>query len=295
MTHALAFELINSEVRELTREFAEKFRDMEASPTERQIDPKRVKHLREKALAGQLVTFQWSTAELEGRKLRMNGQHSSRMLTELDGAFPSGLKVHLDEYRVPDKDALAMLFRQFDDRKSARSSADISGAYQGLHPEIRDINRDVAQKALKGIAWCKANVEGLKGIPTGDNVYNLFSDESFYPFLQWYGQLMGMKTGELEPPGVVAAMFATFDANEQAAKDFWEKVARFGVEFEDDHPTTVLDKWLQESEDAEHEKYKPAERYNGCIYAWRAFRENKTLKSIKYDYDKKRGFFKIVS
>jgi hypothetical protein len=32
--------------------------------------------------------------------------------------FPKGLKVHIDEYEVPNKASLALLFRQFDDRKS---------------------------------------------------------------------------------------------------------------------------------------------------------------------------------
>ena len=289
------FELVRSEVRDLTPEFAAEFRDMEASPTERLPDPKRIKHLRDKALAGQLVSFQWSTADLAGRKLRMNGQHSSKMLCELDGAFPEGLRVHLDEYRVPNEEGLALLFRQFDDRKSSRSALDVSGAYQGLYPAIRDINRKVAQGAMHGIIWFRRHVQGLPNMPIGDNIYPLFQDQTYYPFLQWYGSMMSSKTKELEPEAVIAAIFATYDANEQVAKEFWERVSRFGVEFEDDHPTTVLDRWLQEQKDDEHEKYKPAERYNGCMYAWRAFRENKKITTIKYAYDKNRGFQKVVS
>src|SRR5262245_17127841 len=289
------FELVNSEVRDLTLEFAQQFRDMEASPTERLSDPKRIKHLRDKALAGQLVTFNWSTADLNGRKLRMNGQHSSKMLTELDGAFPQGLKVHLDEYRVPNEEGLALLLRQFDDRKSSRTALDVSAAYQGLHSEIRDINRKVAQHAIQGIVWHRRHVMGLPNMPTGDNTYMLFADKGYYPFIQWYASLMSSKTKELEPEAVIAAVFATYDANETAAKEFWERVSRFGMEFEDDHPTPVLDKCLVEDRDDTHEKYKPAERYQGCLFAWRAYRENKKINAIKYAYDKNRGFQKTVS
>src|SRR4051812_3375646 len=92
------FRLINAEVRPLTRDLAEEFRKLEASPTERELNPSRIKHLREKAEAGQLVTFHWSTAKLGNKKLRMNGQHSSNMLCSLNGQFPNDLKVHLDEY-----------------------------------------------------------------------------------------------------------------------------------------------------------------------------------------------------
>ena len=91
------FRLINSEVKPLTKEFAEYFRGLEASPTERELNPSRLAHLRQKADAGQLITFGWSTAKFGGKTVRMNGQHSSNMLCELNGTFPSGLKVHLDE------------------------------------------------------------------------------------------------------------------------------------------------------------------------------------------------------
>ena len=94
------FRLVRAEVKDLTPELAEQFRDLEASPTERSLDPSRVRHLREKAQAGQLVTFNWSTAQLSGRTLRMNGQHSSKMLCDLNGNFPEGVEVHLDTYEV---------------------------------------------------------------------------------------------------------------------------------------------------------------------------------------------------
>ena len=98
------FRLTNSEVRELTPQLAAEFRDLEPSPTEREIDPTRIKHLYEKAEAGHLVTFHWSVAQLGNRKLRMNGQHSANMLCGLNGAFPEGLTVHLDEYQVDTPD-----------------------------------------------------------------------------------------------------------------------------------------------------------------------------------------------
>ena len=72
-----SYRLVKSEVRDLTRELAEEFRNLEASPTERELNPVRLKHLKTKAEAGQLVTFHWSVARLGDKRLRMNGQHSS--------------------------------------------------------------------------------------------------------------------------------------------------------------------------------------------------------------------------
>ncbi len=39
------------------------------------------------------------------------------MLASLNGEFPQGLYVTMDEYEVDSPDGLALLFRQFDDRK----------------------------------------------------------------------------------------------------------------------------------------------------------------------------------
>ena len=134
-----SYRLVKSEVRDLTPALAEEFRDLDPSPTERELNPGRLKHLKTKAEAGQLITFHWSVAKLGDKRLRMNGQHSSNMLCALNGHFPSGLKVHLDEYEVPNKPSLALLFRQFDDRKSNRSPSDVASAYQGLYEELHDV------------------------------------------------------------------------------------------------------------------------------------------------------------
>src|SRR5436305_58021 len=116
-----SYRLVKSEVCDLTPELAQQFRDLDPSPTERELNAARIRHLKTKAEAGQLVTFHWSVARLGDKRLRMNGQHSSNMLCDLNGLFPKGLKVHVDEYEVPNKPSLGLLFRQFDDRKSNRS------------------------------------------------------------------------------------------------------------------------------------------------------------------------------
>lgn len=282
-----SFRLINAEVKTLTPEFAEQFRNLEASPTERELNENRIKHLREKAEAGTLVTFHWSTAKLGSRVLRMNGQHSSNMLVGLNGHFPKGLKVHLDEYEVDDKDALAVLFRQFDDRKSGRSAGDVAGAYQGLHEPVKDVNRQTAKLAVEGVGWYRRNVEGIP-VPSGDGMYELFSETGLHSFIRWMGELFTVKTPEMKRQTVVSAIYGTFIANETEAKTFWSEVARGGVEYEDQSPQTVLDNWLKSlTEDKKNRPdLKPTNYYQGSIYAWNAWREHKSIQNIKYDSKK---------
>ena len=144
------FKLEKSETKPLTQDLAERFRNLMPSPTERGFDEARAKMLREKAAAGQLIAFNWATAKFGDKEYRMNGQHSSAVLCELNGSFPDGLKVHLDSYVVDDKEGLALLFRQFDNRKSGRTPTDVAGAYQGLYEALKDVPRGAAKLAVEG-------------------------------------------------------------------------------------------------------------------------------------------------
>jgi hypothetical protein len=79
-------------------------------------------------------------------------------------------------------------------------------------------------------------------------------------------------------------MYGTFDKNEAETRKFWTEVSRGGAEYEDNHPTTVLDT-LFKSVFEEKKKWNlnPANLYQASVYAWNAYRENKTITSVKYD------------
>lgn len=287
------FRLLSSKTETLTPELAASFKAMTPSPTERQFDPARAKMLREKAEAGQLINFNWALAKLGDKIYRMNGQHSASMLADLNGKFPEGLKVHLDTYEVDSPDGLALLFRQFDWRKGGRTPTDVSGAYQGLYPELRDVPRSTAKLAAEGAAWYEKKVEGLPA-PSGDDVYTLFGKKSLHSFIKWIGEVFSSKTPELRRQTIVAAMYGTFDKNEAEARKFWMEVSRGGVEYEDNHPTTALDTFLK-SVYEEKKKWSlgPGNLYQASIYAWNAYREGKTLTSVKYDT--KKGLYTVAA
>lgn len=280
------FLLLESKCEPLTRELAERFRDMKASPTERAMDPKRVKHLRNKVETDLAVTFHWATAMIDGEECRMNGQHSSAMLCEMNGDFPEGLYVHIDRYKVFDEKGLALLFRQFDDRKSSRGPADIAGAYQGLYEELRDLPRGPCKLGIQGIAFYLKHIIG-DNVPSGDDVWSMFGSKRYWPFLRWLAALLSSKTNELKRTEVVGAMFATFEANETKAKDFWAWVAK-GGDFEPSHPATALDEWLLASRQITDtaKKFKPMEIYQGCITSYNAFCEGRDVSKVRFDTKK---------
>ena len=154
------WKIVSSETIDLTQDLAADFNAMTASATERDLSQKRIKHLEKAILAGRAIPFDWAKATIAdtGTVVRINGQHSSKMLTSLNGSFPEGLKVHLTHYEVDNKESAALLFRQIDSRQSARSIADIAGVYQGLAPVLDALPNKVARDALEGVVWHERKV-----------------------------------------------------------------------------------------------------------------------------------------
>ena len=284
-----SFELLKAETLPLTRDLAERHRDLISSPTERPLKSKRIVELTERIVNGQGVTFNWVTAELEKKIYRMNGQHSATTLCTLNGEFPEDLYVHLDHFKVETKEDLAELFRQFDSRMSARSPDDVAGAYQGLESDLDGVANPNGKLAIDGIDW---HDHFVVGIPPrkGDDKYRLFHHEAYHDFIKWLDGLITKKNRELKPVAVVAAIWATYSANAEEAAGFWMDAAKGGDQIEEDVAYT-LSKWLIAGL-APRSGYKQADFYQGCIFAWNVFREGKSTVRIKHDASK--GFFDVV-
>ena len=96
------------------------------------------------------MPFSWAFAiRPDGTIVRVNGQHSSHMLSKLNGDMPEGLTAILSTYKVEDRDGEVALFRQFDSRKSARSVADVAGALQALFPNFGTCRAGPPREPLK--------------------------------------------------------------------------------------------------------------------------------------------------
>ncbi len=294
------FRRVHSEVKPLTRELAQKYHEMEASPTERELKPGRVKHLQQKIEAGHAVAFHWASAQLKdvGKNLRMNGNHSSTALLGLNGTFPDNLIAHIDEYEVDHLEGLAQLFRQFDDRASGRSSKDVCGAYQGLYEDLRGVPVDIAKLAVEGVNWARKFFDNPEGLPDykGDDVGILFGETTLHSFVRWVGlDIFSSKTPELKRREIVAAMYVTFKAEnlQDEAREFWIEVARGGKEFEPKAPSTILDGELKEFYETKEGcgDQKPANFFNGCLFGWTAHRRDKQIDRI--DWSLSKGFQKV--
>ena len=281
------FKRISSEIKEITHDLATEFSCMPASVTERELDKKRMVHLKDVVINGSALPFAWARAKVleTNEYYRVNGHHSSTMLASLNGELPAGLIAHIDDYEVPTIAHLPWLFRQFDSRKSARTPADISGAYQMVIPELRNANRIAARKAIEGAAWYEKNIVGMN-VPTGDDVFELFNRPVYHDFVHMVDRIYSAKTPEFSVQ-VIGAMYGSFEKNHAEAEEFWTDVARQGGSHDEGHPTRTLDDWLLKAKGAET-RPKPMEVYRACAIAWNAFRTGRSLDKIG-KWDPKKG------
>jgi len=290
----MAFTLFKSDLLSVTSELAQQVAQMQGSVTERPIDDKRIDYLKGQVMAGQATVFHWAFAvRPDQTERRINGQHSSYVLAKLNGDMPEGLMVNLSRYHVDDERDEILLFRQFDTRSSARSRGDIAGAYQMMEEGLRSVSRPAAKSAIEGIAWYLSRKIGVP-VKKGDEVYDLFHEPTMAPFIVWMGNVLTMKTPELKKAPVVAAIYATWEKDPDAAKIFWHSVSRGGEEFADKAPSTTLDRWLQDMKAPKRRKapITDTQLYQGCVFAWNAERNGKT--SIeRINCDVKKGFFEV--
>ena len=290
----MAFTLLKSELLSVTSELAQRVAQMPGSATERPLDDKRIDYLKGEVMAGQATVFHWAIAvRPDESERRINGQHSSHVLSKLDGDMPEGLMVNLSRYKVDDERDEILLFRKFDPKYSLRSKGDIAGAYQMMEVDLREVPRAAAKTAAEGIAWYLNRKVGVP-VPKGDEVYDLFHQAEYGPFIVWMGNVLTMKTPELKKAPVVGAIFATWEKDPEAAREFWHAVSRGGEEFSDKAPTTTLDRWLQETKTPKRRKspITDTQLYQGCVFAWNAQRNGKTVIE-RINYDIKKGFYEV--
>lgn len=286
--------LVKSESFTMTRvkalEFAAKHAGLPKSPVEREVDPSRVKRL-VGILCGDLVLpFNWAVVEYDGQTVRMNGQHSSIAIKEVGPDLPDQLAFHFDRYKAEDRNGMVDLFRQFDQRWSSRTIQDISGAFQGLVPEIADCNKKVTMQTARALSWCLRTVEGLEEVPTGDNTYELLHKGDYVPFILWANGIVNSRKELLRVP-VLAAMYKTHETSQSGATKFWREVS-FGPDYftDDMAPGAVLigelNRALEEKEFKAKEFPNDAIYFKKCVKAWNAFCAGQRIGSLKVGKEK---------
>jgi hypothetical protein len=278
------FDLLSAESLRLSGveavELARRHQALPRSPTEREMEPRRVKELLDRIRSGLLLPCSWATVDYRGTKFRMNGQHSSEAILQAGDLLPDRVAVHLDHYRTDSAEGMGALFRQFDARFSGRTKQDVAGAYQGLVEPLQKLGRRKAKLGIEGVAWYLRTIEGV-AFPSGDELYQQFMTEAYHAFLRWLDRILSPKTPEMERAPVVGAMYATFITSESRSQEFWPHVAREDLA-DDSDPRSVLSAELVAVKENKGKvpPPTPGEFYAKCIKAWNAFANGDKIRSL---------------
>jgi len=269
---------INVKIVPLTLEIAKHFSRMTTLQGDRDPDSakgvRRVAWLSTQLKAGQFYSPVWSTVQVSdenNKKYRVDGGHSSQMLTMAGSYFPKDMNVTIREFRAPHIGAARDLYEQFDQARSTRTVADFIKCRAGYVPKLVNISPTAIDVAIRGIAFhlCLHNTNG----------YDRLDFIPMYPdFIVWSGILTG--TRHLQKSGVIGAAFATWAFDETLANEFWTMVREEAGKTKE-CPTRVLAKFLQDILLDRSIQWPPRALYVKCCHAWNAWRGGRGT-SLKY-------------
>lgn len=274
---------------QLTPSLAEKHQAMEHLEGDRDVTSttgkNRIKWLDTKLQNKQFFTPTWAVALLNDKWYRVDGGHSSAMLCNANGHFPSDKQVLLRRFECASLEDLTDLYNQFDNSKSRRTLADKAKASASIHGNIKDIRATWITKAIAGIVFYLSD-GSIQKLDEDERIAYIHSDADFIEWAHVY-----VKTKHMGSPGAIAAMYRGHSADPNLTTEFWDMV-KDESHPNPDHPTRLLSRYLQECHFKGNNRrvvanshfYSPRARYCKSIHAWNAWQHNQTT-ALKYTHN----------
>jgi hypothetical protein len=289
----VGWRLVKAQTVPVTKKLADEFSVMEKTDIERPLKEKKIARLR--ALLNNKefrpTTFARALCKEDGVTYRVDAQHSSTMLADAaatDKALLEGVYVHLEDYECDTKKDVAALWGTFDSKEQVRSGSDIVNAVSQTIDKVKNVNQKLVNLAVGALNYA-GNVTNMGGGKSGATAVErasvLHDHKNFVIFLKncLGSDQKNEDTACLWRVPVVAAIFATYQKDREAAKAFWRAV-RDGSGAKPDLPDRKLQKWLlalapsggRGSGTPTAEKVVAKTVLGRCIEAWNLHREGKT-------------------
>lgn len=274
------FKLVSSKLEKLTPELAKRFAKMPGTVGERPLNPSRLEYLAQKIRECRFHTPRWAIGLIGNKEYRVNGQHSSTVLSQLNGDFPKGLKVQIDTFQCDGKDDLPELFEQFDPPISSRSRTDLAVVHARLHKELDGIAPTNLFYIIQGIAAHHLLLEEVERLDMFERANLIHNNIDFALFAHSIS-----KAPRLAKPGLIAAAYETWRLDRADAELFWTQVVDRSNP-DPKHPTRLLGNFMCDGLESDKQRTMPTSwdtraYYAKCIHAWNAWRRNVTTK-MKY-------------
>lgn len=277
-----------------TNALATKFMGMEPVPNDRPLSGARKKILRNAIIEGRFRTCEWAEVFCKetGKTYRVNGKHTSTIISEMNGEAPKDLCIIHEKYEADKLSDIANLYATFDVRASNRTTNDINAAYAASVPELAQLPKRIINVSVTGMSYsersCKSGGNHHGSALPEERAQKLLIYPEFPVFVNRIVSKPDSCRHILRGP-VVAAMKSTWDKNKTAASEFWQLVR------DESHPsnkdaTRTLAKFLNRARVRSNarsvdESISEVMMYVKCLHAWNAWRKGEAT-TLQYHADK---------
>jgi hypothetical protein len=263
----------------LTVELAREWAAMTPLPGERDERPSRHAYLLSMVQHRLFAGPAWACGieRATGRKYRLDGQHSSKMLASLpdEVGFPTGLLCTVEtwEFDSVGEDG-ATLFNLWNHPKSARTNEDAMGIYRAQAPaEVSDLNKQFLVKVVNGIYEHEKMLDPKQALLLPPRERGLYfssaKGERYCAFAAWVDTLRDLKNAAfLARAAVVGEMLNHWLKDRPKAEKFWDFVYRENHPDVDHETRTLADTFRSWSV---QRKYRGAQYRMKAATAWRRF------------------------
>lgn len=280
------------------RKLALKFANMDSAPHDRPLSERRMAVYERLMREGKFRPVTWATADCKetGATYRVNGKHTSKMLSTMD-VLPEFF-VTVEHYTCDTLEDVAQLYATFDSKMQSRTASDIYLSFAATCKELKDLPVRVIINCTSGLAYAQYGGDTYYRTQPADRAELLLEHSEF---VVWFHQLMTAsgeysdshpsasknKYQHITRQGVVAAMFLCWQKDVDAATKFWLEV-RDETGKTPDLPSRRLAKLLVTSNMKTSKSYASNFTKTGkldlrqvfvkCLHAWNAWRKGAATK-----------------
>jgi len=222
-----------------------------------------------------------ATARYDGRQYRINGQHTSKAVLQMQAEQPGFAipGVRLLTYEVDSDEVLRLLYSRFDRGRSRSGSNVIDSLLLGT-PQFEGVKAQVLRLLAAGLALRKHGEKPSYRLYTGAAAAMdvIGADLKLSQKLATFFDGLNTQTHKhMFRAPVMAAMYETYEVDEGDAEVFWVAVTTGLGLTDENEPAARLRAALQENTILSRGGRKAISRdqmYRVCIQAWNMFRAN---------------------
>ncbi len=281
-----------------SKRLVQEFVNMDACPRDRPLSERRLDVYRKIIEDGGFRPVSWActTCGETGGTYRVNGKHTSILLSQLD-PLPE-LYVVVERYHCDTLEDVARLYATYDSRTQSRNASDINMSFAGTVSALALVRKNIINSCVSGMGYCIWGPQTYTDHSISEKAELLLEH---YDFVVWVGETLSYSPDRkatdrngnrhLIRQPVIAAMFGCYQKAKTAANTFWSAV-RDETGATPNCPDRKISRFLLSTNldrggvNAVKDKTASVRSmYVKCIKAWNAWRKGEET-DLKYYADK---------